>query len=123
MAYTRHDWDCGETITADKMNNIEDGIEAALDCCEGGGGTLIITTRTETLPDVGTVLAMDKTWQEIFDAFPNVCVVTGEYEKDKVDRIYTEDDYFYVNVGNPSIFTEFYTDSADGHPFTESGPL
>ena len=31
MAYERHEWQCGETVTADKMNNLEDGIEEALD--------------------------------------------------------------------------------------------
>ena len=36
MAYERHDWVCGETVTEQKMNNIEDGIEEALECCGGG---------------------------------------------------------------------------------------
>lgn len=26
MAYEKHTWECGEPITADKLNNIEDGI-------------------------------------------------------------------------------------------------
>lgn len=38
MAYERHNWLCGEKITAELLNNIEDGIEEALACC-GGGGT------------------------------------------------------------------------------------
>lgn len=25
MAYERHEWVCGETITADKLNNLEGG--------------------------------------------------------------------------------------------------
>lgn len=33
MAYTRHEWRCGDNITADLLNNIEDGVEEALDCC------------------------------------------------------------------------------------------
>lgn len=32
MAYEKQEWKCGDTITADKMNHIEDGIESA-----GGG--------------------------------------------------------------------------------------
>lgn len=36
MAYTRHNWECGEDITDVLLNNIEDGVEAALECCEGG---------------------------------------------------------------------------------------
>ena len=34
MAYTKQNWECGDLITADKMNHIEDGIEAA-----SSGGT------------------------------------------------------------------------------------
>ena len=33
MAYTRHNWQCNETITANLLNNIEDGVEEALECC------------------------------------------------------------------------------------------
>lgn len=31
MAYTRHTWECGEEITAEKLNNLEEGIS------QGGG--------------------------------------------------------------------------------------
>lgn len=40
MSYTKHTWECGETITADKMNNLENGIDEALDCCGSSGGVL-----------------------------------------------------------------------------------
>ena len=33
MAYEKQTWQCGETITADKLNHMEDGIE---ECCSGG---------------------------------------------------------------------------------------
>ncbi len=36
MSYTKHEWVTNETITAAKMNNIEDGIEEAAQ--SGGGG-------------------------------------------------------------------------------------
>lgn len=42
MAYTPKTWACGETITAEKLNNIEEGIQEALECCEGGGGGNLI---------------------------------------------------------------------------------
>lgn len=41
MAYTRHDWECGETISAELLNNLEDGVEEALACCEGGGDSAL----------------------------------------------------------------------------------
>lgn len=37
MAYTPKTWQCGETVTDAKMNNIEQGIQEALACCGGGG--------------------------------------------------------------------------------------
>lgn len=37
MAYSPKTWVCGETITADGLNNIEEGIQDALDCCEDKG--------------------------------------------------------------------------------------
>ena len=48
MAYEKHTWACGETITEAKLNNIEDGIEEALECCEGGGDSGFSCTETRT---------------------------------------------------------------------------
>ena len=39
MAYEPKTWVCGETITADGLNNLEEGVQEALECCGGGGGT------------------------------------------------------------------------------------
>ena len=36
MAYTPHTWQCGELVTDDDMNRIEEGIQEALDCCNNG---------------------------------------------------------------------------------------
>lgn len=59
MAYERHNWVCGETVTADKMNNLEDGIEEAM---SSGGTTapLILNISNDTL---------DRTFAEIRDAY------------------------------------------------------
>lgn len=57
MAYTKQTWATGDTVTASKLNHMEDGI------AEGGGGALIATVS-----DVGGVLTLDKTVQEIYDA-------------------------------------------------------
>lgn len=40
MAYVKHTWECGEAITDDKLNNIEDGIEEAMS--SGGGGGIVL---------------------------------------------------------------------------------
>ena len=66
MAYTKQNWECGDLITADKMNHIEDGIEAA---SQGGGGDTIFV-RYDHMEEVGQnyVYYFDKTWQEVHDA-------------------------------------------------------
>ncbi len=58
MAYEKTVWGTGDTITAEKLNHIEDGIE-------GTSGVLIVT-KTDDVELMQTVL--NKTWQEIYDA-------------------------------------------------------
>lgn len=33
MPYRRHNWSCNELISDERMNNIEEGISEALECC------------------------------------------------------------------------------------------
>lgn len=57
MAYTKQVWNCGDTITADKMNHIEEGIENAqngYECIEGWT-TLTDESVTTTLGEGDTV--------------------------------------------------------------------
>ena len=37
MSYTPTNWQCGDTITAEKLNKLENGLA---ECCSGGGTTL-----------------------------------------------------------------------------------
>lgn len=67
MSYTPKQWVCGETITADGLNNIEEGIQDALECCESGGSLPTVTTD-----DDDKVLA----------------VVNGEWDKAELDLGY-----------------------------------
>ena len=64
MSYTPHTWQSGETVTAEKLNVLEQGVAS------GGGGTLLITiTEQADTPSPGyTTHTMNKTWQEIHDA-------------------------------------------------------
>lgn len=68
MAYEKQTWVCGETITADKLNHIEDGIA---DCCGGGGGDLLVVNITAYSANCGDtpVITADKTQEEIVQAF------------------------------------------------------
>ena len=49
MAYEKQTWQCGEVVTADKLNHMEDGIEQA---SQGGGGDA--STVTMHTIDAGT---------------------------------------------------------------------
>lgn len=68
MAYTPKTWQCGETIMADDLNHMEQGI------AQGGSDTLVLTvesTREATAEECengGVVYAYNHTWQEVHDA-------------------------------------------------------
>lgn len=60
MSYSEHTWQSGETITAAKMNNIEEGIQEA---AQSGGGNIIVHGST-----VNNVYTLDMTVQELYNA-------------------------------------------------------
>lgn len=74
MAYEKQEWKCGDTVTADKLNHMEDGIESAN---SGGGSTpLIVTFTQEEEPCPGGTSARTKktyshSWKEIHDSLEN----------------------------------------------------
>lgn len=57
MSYEPTNWRDGDVVTSAKLNKIEQGIAA-------GGGVLIVHINEQGV--------LDKTWQEIYDAVPNV---------------------------------------------------
>lgn len=59
MAYTRHTWVDNETISKEKLNNIEDGIEEA---SQSNGAMYVHGSY------VGGNYTLDKTIQELYDA-------------------------------------------------------
>lgn len=70
MAYTPKTWQCGDTITAEDLNHIEQGVANA-----GGGSALLAVNISYDEQGRGR---LDKTWQEIYDAFPNAYLTMGE---------------------------------------------
>ena len=69
MAYEQYEWECGDIVTDEKLNNIEDGIEEALANC---GGSPLFVYLTPDFTDMcydNPLLVMDKSWQDIWDAF------------------------------------------------------
>lgn len=114
MAYEKQTWQCGDTVTADKLNHIEDGIA---ECC--GGSALEVTATIQT-----SDITLDKTWQEINDAFPNVAITLkqGEAVGGKVIPLAVAGggEYFFVRILDLDSSTggtiSLGTNSADGYP-------
>lgn len=53
MAYTKQTWTTGDTVTASKMNHIEDGIENA---GGGGGGVTFFEITTTNYPNSNNIV-------------------------------------------------------------------
>lgn len=88
MAYERQTWTCGETITADKLNHIEGGVENA--------NPFVITVA----PDDNEILVSDKTIEEISDAIQNKKVIVLNFTEDNeiFNQFTTYDVEIYQNA-------------------------
>lgn len=96
MAYVKQNWECGEMITADKLNHMEDGIENAggdCDCgfeCEEEWTTLTEETVTTELD--GDAAYGDLSYSQLIDAESIKVTFNGTvYECEGV-----EDDHGYT---------------------------
>lgn len=93
MAYEPKTWECGETITADALNHIEQGI------ANSGGGTepLIFTVSIEHgVPCTGgaqDIYTYNLSWQEIYDALASHRLVLEVYND--VDE---SEDYAFASI-------------------------
>lgn len=103
MSYDKNTWETGDTITAQKLNHMEDGIA-------GGGGVLIANKSIED-----TTITLDKTWQQIYDSTYTITLLSDEGEKDfyPITCAYVSDGTYYVESADSITYT---TDSADGYP-------
>lgn len=107
MSYTPTEWKAGDVITSEGLNHMEQGIAGA----GGGASVLIVHDNEDTL---------DKTWQEMHDAAPLVCLenegaysplcLAGEHEGVYGIAFF---DYQTGQESNP-----YVTDSASGYPAT-----
>ena len=70
MSYEKQTWACGDTITADKLNHMEDGIANA-----GGGVEPFVVTFSQ--PEFGGAVTADKTYAEIHEALQQGKAVSG----------------------------------------------
>lgn len=72
MSYEKHTWETGETITAEKLNNLEDGVAEG----SGDGGNFVVTFTGSR--QAGTWTA-DKTFTETKNAYDNGQNIIGKY--------------------------------------------
>lgn len=114
MSYEKQTWTTGDTITANKLNHMEDGISGA-----GGGGGVLVLTYEET----EDVVVLGQTWQEINDApFAVLKMETGDdYEYYAVVSIRGSQDSGYevslLSLASPtSELMVLSTNSANGYP-------
>lgn len=113
MAYTPTNWECGDVVTAELLNKLEEAVEDLSIAIDGedSGSELPLTISLTTEDNTST---MDKTWQEIADAYPCVRVVNNGYYSVDVYEDETNDEYgVVVKYATPRTFT---TDSASGYP-------
>jgi len=71
MTYNPTTWKAGDTVTSAKLNKMEQGIA-------NSGGMMVVHMSNENI--------LDKTWQEIYDAMPNV-IIYASYENTKFSAI------------------------------------
>lgn len=107
MTYEKQTWNTGDTITAEKLNHMEEGID----------DNSTVLTVNSTTDDGGKIL--DKTYNEIKAAYLNgVPVIIVDSENYTYDLVYGV--YEYVD---PSQYTvsirnkEYNADNADDYPF------
>ena len=94
MSYNKHTWATGNVVGAVDLNRMEQGIEDS-------GNILIV----EATFDGNITYTLNKTWQEIYDAFPNVKIIyNGSYVTE--EKIVTEigvhknqENGYYFTVG------------------------
>ena len=75
MAYTKQTWQSGDVVTSAKLNYIEDGIVAA-------GADVFTVTGIFSKDGENDRVDLDKTWQEIHDAFVGGSLVCINEEMD-----------------------------------------
>lgn len=103
--YTARTWSNGDIITAANLNQLEDGVEDV-----SKGGTLVVNA----IDDGDGNFHLNKTWQEIYDAFPNVYLYyAARSDKELISRLYYDETNYVINSLIP-----FYAASPTDYPST-----
>lgn len=115
MAYIPTEWKCGDVVSAEKLNKLEEGLA---ECCSGGGSEPLIFTANIKfgVPCTGgaqDIYTYNLSWQEIYDALVSHRLVLETYinadeSKDyaavglsMVTQAYHNNEGYYVLGANP----------------------
>lgn len=90
MAYVKQTWTSGETVTAAKLNHMEDGI------AEGGSGGSGVFNVNSSLDEQKGGAVLDKTWQEIYDASKNGALVVVVNDAEDTGFMYSGKEIVYT---------------------------
>ena len=110
MAYEKQTWECGDVITADKMNHMEDGIANA-----GGGDTDAFVINVSRDTDKPWIFVSDKTYNEIDTAYGEgkqleVVFNNETYSfRGREESLATREYRFTSGLSVPSFFSETET--------------
>lgn len=97
MTYTPTEWKNGDTITAEKLNKLEDGVNSA----NSNSNTLLVTFTGSDYDWIG-----DKTYGEILNAFESGKAVICKKEYEGIeDAEYTPIIYLSYNPSDNTILT------------------
>ncbi len=111
MSYNKHTWATGNVVGAVDLNRMEQGIEDA-----GSGQVLVVNAIYDSSNNSWT---LNKTWQEIYDAYPLVVEYINDdgYEsKCIIHQVGNNDGTYFVNGMVP-----YTTTSASGYPTASNG--
>ena len=109
MSYTKREWATGNVVGAVDLNRMEQGIE---DAGSSGSGEVLVVNSVYNESDNSYTL--NKTWQEIYDAFPFVIEYTNENgaeNKNIIHQVGNNNGIYFV-----SSIDSYETTSASGYP-------
>lgn len=126
MAYEPNVWKCGDTITADQLNRLE---QAVAELSQGGGqGSETLIIRQQETQEDPDKLYYDKTFQEVFDALANGQRVI-EMDGGSEDSAVGQTAITYANANGVKVYKNheeiggseyLVADSADGYLYASN---
>ena len=99
MSYTKQTWATGDTITAEKLNHMEDGINAS-----ATDGVDIFVVKVTTDSEDESIKYFDKSASEIYDAIEAGKFIGLQFGNDTSIRIASIDSYGYYEGSGYEVY-------------------